>query len=172
MNIKRPSMNYDVEKTNLIQISKHLELMKIPFIFQDIGEIPEEKFPAIACTYRHNQIDFDVIIYSIGDWINVKALIMDLHQYSSDIALQTYETCLNLNFELPETTFSAFNQRLYVEMDCLVEVDHETFQSEFQSIAEGINQFMERMYKKHNLQLINTKGQSGVEIRIKNPIKI
>jgi hypothetical protein len=151
-------MPYEIEKQNLDIIAGHLEKMNVPFALQDIGE-GDTKFPALACTYRSADIDFDVIIYTINEWIHVKTLVVETGEMDVEKAFQLYEIALNLNYQLPETTFSAYNRKLYVEMDCLVNVPFEDFQSEFNSIAEGINAFVIEAKKIPGINLISTKNK-------------
>jgi hypothetical protein len=158
-------MNYEEEKVNLESIANYLDKMGIPFVFQDIGEKENEKFPGIACTYRYNNSDFDVIVFSVGNWIHVKALVLDTKEYPSELVRQLYEIALNLNYELPETTFSAFNQKVYIEIDCLVNVAFDDFEGEFKSIAEGLNNYLERIEKIEGIKIYSTKGKTSADIR-------
>src|SRR6056297_1280993 len=126
-------MGYQEERKNLEKFSTHLEKMGVPFNFKDIGK-EEEVFPAIICTYRHEEIDFDVIIYNIANWIHVKCLVLDVKGFPSQVSLSIFKLALKLNYDLPETTFSLYKNKLYLEIDCLIDIDYDDFLEEFNSI--------------------------------------
>jgi len=123
-------MVYLDERKNLEKIAEHLDEMQVPYSFKEIGNNENDTFPAIICTYRYSNLDFDVVIYNITEWIHVKALIMNASNFSSKALLTIYELCLELNYDLPEVTFSASEKNIYIEVDCLVDVDFDDFKAE------------------------------------------
>ena len=156
-------MGYIEERKNLGEISQILEKMGVPHKFEDIGGDRNEVFPAIICIYRCNNLDFDVIIYNIGQWIHVKCLIMNLEQIRSEILLSIYEIALELNYDLPEVTFSSHKNQLYIEVDCFVFTSLEDFKGEFLSIGDGIEAFITIMDKQREIALKSTVGQIRTE---------
>jgi hypothetical protein len=150
------------EQEALFGISQFLERMKIPAILQKIGNENGETFPALTCNYRIDKVDFSVIIYNVGSWINVKCLVMETKGMSIEDRAKIFELALTLNYELPETTFSAYQGNLYIEIDCLVDVDYDDFKSEFNSIADGLNAFVEMLQTEKNIKLTSTKWKDIV----------
>ena len=150
--------NYIEERKNLGKIAEYLDQMKIPYQFQDIGDKDKEIFPAITCVYRCD-VDFDVILYNLGNWVHVKALLLNTSLLPSQTVLTIYEICLGLNYDLPECTFSLFKNNLYIEIDCLVGVPYNDFKAEFQSIGAGIETFLNVIKNQdEEISIKSTKG--------------
>ena len=151
-------MGYQEEKNRLEVFSRHLSKMGIPYKFKDIGN-ESEIFPAIVCTYKHGELDFDVVIYNIADWIHVKCLVLETIGLPSQIQLSIFKLALSLNYDLPETTFSLYNDNLYIELDCLNDVDYDDFVEEFNSIPTGLNIFLKTIKKEESeIEISSTKG--------------
>ena len=151
--------HYLEERNHLGNISEHLQKMEVPFEFKDIGETSGDIFPAIICTYRCNALDFDVILYNIANWIHVKCMVMNLADFAQDNLLAIFGIALELNYDLPEVTFSQHGQKLYIEVDCLVGIKFEDFVEEFNSIGEGIDQLMNILNKQKEINIESTSGQ-------------
>ncbi|MHA1521552.1 MAG: hypothetical protein ACTSRK_15330 [Promethearchaeota archaeon] len=152
-------MPYIDERNHLGNISEHLTKMEVPFEFKDIGESPGDIFPAVICTYRCNSLDFDVILYNIGKWINVKCMVMNLAAFTDDALQAIFSIALELNYDLPEVTFSKHSQRLYIEVDCLVGIKYDDFAEEFNSIGDGIDMLINVLNKQKEINLESTSGQ-------------
>ncbi|MHA1776950.1 MAG: hypothetical protein DRO88_09505 [Promethearchaeia archaeon] len=154
-------MGYLEEKENLEKISKHLDRLGIPYKHQDLGKDSEIVFPALLCTYRfENKHNFDVIIYSIGKWINIKCLVLKKNRIEPNFQTGIYELCLQLNYDLPEVTFSTNKGDIYIEMDALVESSFEDFTEEFKSIPLGIGQLIEIIQKNYGIEIVDTEGEA------------
>ncbi len=151
-------MSYVIERKNIGKIAQHLDQINIPYRFQDIGDQENSIFPAIICTFRVENLEFDVIIYNLSQWIHVKTLVMETSNLSSEALLAIYELCLELNYDLSEVTFSSNQKSIYIEVDCLVTVDFDDFKAEFLSIGEGIEIFIERIKNRQNISIKSTKG--------------
>ncbi|WP_371803475.1 hypothetical protein [Candidatus Lokiarchaeum ossiferum] len=151
-------MSYISERNNIGKIALHLDQINIPYRFQDIGDQEDKIFPALICTFRVENLEFDVIIYNLNKWIHIKTLVMDTADLSSDILLKVYELCLELNYDLPEVTFSAFQKNIFIEVDCLVDVDFDDFKAEFLSIGDGIEAFISTIKQRQNISIQSTKG--------------
>lgn len=152
-------MGYLEERNHLGAVAEHLAKMQVPYQFKDIGDQEGDIFPAIVCTYRCNNLEFDVILYNIKKWIHVKCMILDLIPFSSEELLSLYEIVLGLNYELPEVTFSLHNKKLYLEIDCLIGIDFDDFEGEFNSIGEGIDSLMSFLLKVSDISLKGTLGR-------------
>lgn len=167
-------MGYIEERKNLGKLAEYLDRMNVPYGFHDIGNAEQEIFPAIICTYRCADIDFDVILYNIGRWLHVKCLIMNLDtsKLTSSVTMTIYEIVLELNYDLPECTFSLFKNNLYIEIDCLTSIGFEDFQAEFHSIGEGIENFINIVKKQDKeIPIKSTKGQVQIK-STKGQVKI
>ena len=152
-------MGYIEERKNLGRIAEYLEKMNVPYEFQDIGDKDKEIFPAIICIFRCGDLDFDVILYNLGNWIHVKALLLNTSLYPSQTVLSIYEISLGLNYDLPECTFSLFKNNLYIEIDCLIGIPFNDFKAEFISIGNGIETFLNVIKKqKEDISIKSTKG--------------
>lgn len=152
-------MGYLEEQQHLTKIQTYLDQMGIPYKLQDIGDKQGEQFPALICTYRSHDLDFDVIIYNLGHWIHVKCLVMNTINLTAQTRLNIYELCLELNYDLPECTFSLYKHNIFIEVDCLNDVDFDDFSAEFHSIGDGIEAFIEHLVKDHQVEITSTKGQ-------------
>ena len=152
-------MGYVEERKNLGNIAEYLDQMKIPYEFQDIGDKDKEIFPAVICVYRCRDLDFDVILYNLGKWVHVKALLLNTALFPSQTILTIYEISLGLNYDLPECTFSLFKNNLYIEIDCLVGVAFNDFKAEFESIGNGIEAFLNVIKnQEEEISIKSTKG--------------
>ena len=152
-------MGYIEEQENLTKITNYLDQMGVPYKMQDIGDKQGEKFPALICTYRSHELDFDVIIYNLGHWIHVKCMVMNVINLSAQTKLEIFELCLELNYDLPECTFSTYKKNIFIEIDCLKDIDFDDFSAEFQSIGDGIEAFVENVTKDSEIKITGTKGQ-------------
>ncbi|MHA1584655.1 MAG: hypothetical protein ACTSVU_02125 [Promethearchaeota archaeon] len=151
-------MEYNDERQNLGEITIYLDSMEIPYKFQDFSENGDERFPALLCTYRCQNMDFEVMIYNVGRWIHVKAMVMSAHTLKSKTKLDIYQLCLELNYDLPECTFSSHKDIIYIEIDCLKDVDSDDFIGEFQSIGDGIDAFVTRVNDVHKISIQKPKN--------------
>jgi len=134
--------NYSKAKEELNVVGIYLKKMDVPYDLIDMIDEEGEKSPAIVTTYQHKDYEFEVTIRHHGDWINVYCFILDTSGLDNDVERVLYKTCLELNYLLPEVTFSAHKDDLYIEADMLVGVPFKDFEAEFNSIALGINQFV------------------------------
>lgn len=158
-------MGYAEEQANLNKISKYLDKMGIPYKNQDLGSESKSKFPALLCTYRfENKHNFDVIVYSIGEWINIKCLVLRRKKIPSHFLTDIYELCLQLNYDLPEVTFSANKGDIFIEMDALAESSFEDFAEEFKSIPVGITHFVEKVQELYGITIEDTNGKAHLGI--------
>lgn len=165
-------MGYQEEKQILAKIVQFLDRMGVPYKFQDIGEKDKEIFPAVVCTFRYqNSIDFDVIVYTIGKWIHVKCLVLKTDDLKLQMRAQLYELSLQLNYDLPEVTFSANNGDIYIEMDALIDTTFEDFASEFNSISEGIGVFIQSVREDLKIEIVSTKGHEHKGVRRKRSFR-
>lgn len=151
-------MSYIIERKNIGKIAQHLDQINIPYRFQDIGDHEDVIFPAIICTFRVENLEFDVIIYCLNKWIHVKTLVMETSDLSQDVLLKIYELCLELNYDLPEVTFSVFQKNIFIEVDSLIDVDFDDFKAEFLSIGDGIEVFISTIKRRQNISVKSTKG--------------
>lgn len=156
-------MGYLEEQQHLKKIQDYLDQMSVPYKLHDIGDKQGEKFPALICTYRSHELDFDVIIYNLGHWIHVKCMVMNTINLSAQTRLPIFELCLELNYDLPECTFSAYKKNIFIEIDCLQDVDFDDFSAEFHSIGDGIEAFIENISDFHQVEIKSTKGQLSQE---------
>ncbi|MHA1611566.1 MAG: hypothetical protein ACTSYU_05900 [Promethearchaeota archaeon] len=152
-------MVYDEEKQILNSVSEYLAKMGVPYKNQDIGGQTKDKFPVLICTYRYQgEYNFDVIIYNVGKWLHVKCLVLKSSSLKPENREKTYELALQLNYDLPEVTFSANKGDIYIEMDALVGISYDNFAGEFASISEGIGAFIQKIQKECSIQFTNTIG--------------
>jgi len=151
-------MGYIEERNHLNLISDYLDRIGIPYRIKDIADGEETVFPALICTYQCQGLDFDVILYNLNRWIHTKCMLMDTANLNSDILLSLYKLCLDLNYSLPEATFSSFEANIFIEIDCLVSVSYEDFKAEFNSIGVGIEAFINSVKENQEISLTSTKG--------------
>lgn len=153
-------MGYFEERTNLNSIAIYLERIGVPYRLKDIADSEGTVFPALICTYQCQNLDFDVILYNLNKWVHVKCMIMNTTTLNLDpkILLSLYKLCLDLNYSLPESTFSTFKDDIFIEIDCLVNVSFEDFKAEFTSIGEGIEAFIQAVNRDKEITVKSTKG--------------
>lgn len=151
-------MGYIDERNHLNSISNYLDRIGIPYRMNDIADNEETVFPALICTYQCQGLDFDVILYNLNRWIHTKCMLMNTSNLNSETLLSLYKLCLDLNYSLPEATFSSFKADIFIEIDCLVSVSYEDFKAEFNSIGEGIEAFINSAKKNQEISLTSTKG--------------
>ena len=161
-------MGYIQERKNLDQISTYLERIGVPYRLKEVADRDGTVFPALICTYQCQNLDFDVILYNISRWVHVKCLLMNTTNLNSENRLSLYKLCLDLNYSLPESTFSTFKDDIFIEIDCLVTVSFEDFNAEFNSIGVGIEAFINSVKTNQEISLTSTKGmvKDGTHSRI------
>ena len=151
--------SYEEQKKNLEPISEYLKKAKISHEFIDITLGEGEKMPAILTDYTYKEFTFDVLMLNAENWIMVQCMILDTTQIPDDVIRDVYELCLELNFDLPETTFSVHNKQIFSEADMTVDVSYDDFINvELNSIAIGIDAFIDTVTAA-NVEVKDTKGQ-------------
>ena len=150
------------EKENLAQTGKYLEQLGIAYGVKNVLNEEGGMFPCIFTTYQYKGYTFDLTIQNIGDWIIMKCLILDLSTFSDEQVLSLYELGLDLNYILPETTFSAHKRKLYVEADMVLGASFEDFKDNLNSIAVGIDVFTDEL-DPGQAELKNTEGKADRE---------
>ncbi|HUY00430.1 MAG TPA: hypothetical protein VMV49_12790 [Candidatus Deferrimicrobium sp.] len=138
-------VNYEREKVNLGKISKFLEKMRINHQFQDIKNGDNETVPIIDAVFQYEDLKFRLKIRNLEDWIVTKCLIMDFSDFPADKVLTLFRLGLELNYILPETTFSVFDNEFYIESDMPLHGKFEDFQIEWHSITIGLDRFLAAM---------------------------
>ena len=151
-------MSYDQEKRNLTEVGTYLEKMDIPHDLVDIEDSEGKRNPAIVTNYKCRDYQFEVTIRNNEDWINVYCFVLDTSELDDDALLSIYKACLELNFRLPEVTFSAWEDSIYIEADMLVGVPFKDFAAEFNSIALGIDHFVD-LLKPREVTISDTWGR-------------
>jgi len=141
-------VNYEQEKQNLEVAAKHLDKLKVKYEFVDLETAEGDKFPAIISTYDYKKMTFDLHIVNNDDWLCVKCLILDTSELDPELACAVYRVAMELNFELPETTFSANDGFLFIEADMKVGINFEDFKQEWDSLNEGLDQVVEDLGSK------------------------
>ncbi len=156
-------VNYEEEKKNLENIAKHLKTLKLDYEFVDLETSEGEKFPAIFTTYAYKGYQFEMHIICNDDWVCAKCFILDTKKLEDpELTNAIYEFVLSLNFELPETTFSAYDGELYLEADMNAEVDFDEFKREWDSIGSGLDIIVEEFAPKE-VGLTSTTGEEEEE---------
>jgi len=87
-------------------------------------------------------------ILSNDDWICLKVLLLDTEEINPELKCNLYQSCLELNFELPETTFSLNDERIYIEADLPVGLTFKNFKLELDALNEGIETFSQEVAPK------------------------
>jgi hypothetical protein len=164
-------MVYEEEKDNLSLIAHYLTQMEIPYEFKDIDDGEEGVFPAIFSTYTYKDLEFEVIVHNLEKWILIKCLVLDTENLSMPMIFKLYKKALELNYDLAEVTFSSYQGNIYIEMDALVGVDFDDFAGEFESIAEGIDHFVDFVQNQKDIVLSSTKGKAIIKSRRKGSNK-
>ncbi len=152
---------YEDEKANLEKISAHLAKAGIKHDWIDLGS--EEKFPAIYTNYTYKGWTFDVLILNHDDWISAKCMIMDTEGFDLPLKCTIYELVLGMNFQLPETTFSADAGQIFIEADMKTNVTYDDFMNvELNSIAIGIDAIVDEL-DAAKAPISSTEGQLKTE---------
>ncbi|HUX98747.1 MAG TPA: hypothetical protein VMV49_04280 [Candidatus Deferrimicrobium sp.] len=161
--------SYETEKENLKKIAQYLEKEKVSYKWEDLSFYSGEKWPAIKTTYiykdtkhTHKDYGFDLLIGNSEDWFEMKCLVLKTDQLTKDLRYDIYEWCLSLNFELWETTFSAFFEQIFVESDMPLNISYEDFKYELQALKKGIDLFIELVIQKA-CELSDTAGKLDVK---------
>ena len=132
-------------------IENHLKQLKISYKIKD---------DQILINYKFHTINYSIkIFYTFmkTPFICIKTRIADLEKLSQSEKLLLLETALQINYDYPEITFSKNNHELFLEIDCLPDIDFDDFKAEFYSIPQGIkllNDYLMTVPKKFRRQLI------------------
>jgi hypothetical protein len=164
-------MGYSEERKNLEKISSFLSQMGVPSQIKDVDDGEGGAFPVILCAYRYNNLDFDVVIQNIGKWIHTKCLVVDIEGLSTPILFHLYKTCLEINYTLPEVTYSSYKGNIYIECDSIVDTNFDDFEAEFNSIPDGIEALMDLVNKENKFTFQSTKGKAEIHQRKKESQK-
>jgi len=151
------------QKENLQKIADYLKKAKIIFKWTEIPSEEGESMPALLTSYSYKGYKFDVLILSVATWVMVQCYILDTKPIEEEIVPKLYELCLELNFNLPETTFSLYNGQIFVEADMPVTVSYNDFLNvEMKSIGAGIDAFLDELGIE-NVKVEDTKGKIKIE---------
>ena len=121
-------------------------------------------FPRFSVVINIQNLEFEVIIHNIEKWVLIKCMVLDTSDLSMPLTFKLFKKALELNYDLPEVTFSSYQGNLYIEMDCLVGVDFDDFAGEFESISDGIEHFIDFVHQQKNVILTSTKGKAQIQI--------
>ncbi len=131
----------------LAKVAEFLDKMGIPYTKDKLGG--EDKPPVLLTAYRTRGKEFLVVVMADEKWIRIKARVLNLSEAEdlkkdSELIMKIYHLALVGNFYLDEVTFSADKDgNLYVEADMLSTVSFDTFKEEFNSLAVGIDYFLD-----------------------------
>ncbi len=142
-------VSYEVQKKNLTHITHHFDKMKGSYEIVDLRSPEGEKVPAVFTNYSYWDYTFDMLFLNNIDsnWINLKCMILDTTGLDKDTIFSIYELCLNLNFQLAETTFSLQAGQIFVEADMSIDVSFSDFKSELTALSKGIDAFVDKFDK-------------------------
>ena len=136
-------VDYKKEVKHLEAIGEYLDKLDMKFDLKDAVDANNEKFPIILSTHKHKNINFAMHILSNDDWICIKVLLLDAENINPELRCSVYESCLELNFELPETTFSVNDGSIYIEADMPSGLSLGDFKLELEALKAGIDIFAE-----------------------------
>ncbi|MHA1271764.1 MAG: hypothetical protein ACTSPY_18400 [Candidatus Helarchaeota archaeon] len=141
--------NYDKEKSQLKTIANHLNKMNIPFDYVDL-KFGENVRPIIVFNKNYGNIYFDVVVVaqsheSVDDWLTVRCLLYDFSELKINQINSIFKLCLELNYYIPETTFSVNNNLIFIENDMPLDISHENFEFEILGFDVGIQNFISGM---------------------------
>ncbi len=136
-------VDYKKEVKNLEAIGEYLDKLDMDFDLKDAIDENSEKFPIILSTYKHKNLRFAMHILSNDDWICMKVLLLDAENIDTEFRCSIYQECLELNFELPETTFSVNDGAIYIEADMPAGFSLGDFKLELEALRAGIDIFAE-----------------------------
>jgi hypothetical protein len=163
-------VDYKKEVKNLEAIGEYLDKLDMDFDLKDAVDENNEKFPIILSTYKHKNINFAMHILSIDDWICMKVLLLDAENIKSELRCSIYQSCLELNFELPETTFSVNDGAIYIEADMPSGFSLGDFKLELEALKAGIDIFAEEAAPKTG-KLKSTTEEAPAETTKKKSTK-
>ncbi|HUX98238.1 MAG TPA: hypothetical protein VMV49_01675 [Candidatus Deferrimicrobium sp.] len=131
------------EKKDLEKIAKLLEKINMEFTFFDLKYAQDEVHPAIHTSYKAEGKEFDVIIRSysqkdLGKWINMRCFVFNTSELDTETANKVFKLCLQLNYFLPETTFSWFDEKIFIESDMPIDVSLDDFKFELKGLSLGL----------------------------------
>jgi hypothetical protein len=151
-------ISYETQKKNLAQITRHFDKMKGNYEVLDLRTPEGEKVPAIFTNYSYWDYTFDMLFLNNMDsnWINLKCMILDTEGLDKDSIFEIYELCLNLNYQLAETTFSVESGHIFVEADMPLDISYSDFKVELQQLSKGIDAFVDKFDKD---KLLDTTGK-------------
>ncbi|MHA1271790.1 MAG: hypothetical protein ACTSPY_18530 [Candidatus Helarchaeota archaeon] len=153
--------NYDKEKSQLTTIANHLNKMNIPFDFRDFrfGDIVK---PTIRFTAEYNNFDFDIVIsamsYESREWLSLRCIVYNFSKLKIEQINNIFELCLEINFYIPETTFSVNGDLIFIENDMPINISIGDFEFELTGFDVGIQNFLDHM-KDLGFKVEGTKEQ-------------
>ncbi|MHA1651175.1 MAG: hypothetical protein ACTSYB_13355 [Candidatus Helarchaeota archaeon] len=139
-------VDYQKEKQNLEKIAEYFDKMNISYDFTDEFTDSNEKFPLLITIYTYRNLHFGLHVINNDDWICAKAMVLDTAMLDPSVIHEIYQICLELNFQLPETTYSANEGQIFVEADMPVGVSFEDFKREIMSIGRGIDILIDALF--------------------------
>ena len=133
-------------------------LKKMDLIFTEFAEDPYPGEIAFSVPWDIENIRYEILIVLNRDWIQAKAHVFAASEYPEADQYKIYKACLVANFHLPETTFSADEEKgdIWIETDVPAETDHDHFSLGLYSIPVGIEYFVNEIYPKLKLSTPGT----------------
>ncbi len=134
--------NYKKEKKNLSKIANYLKKLNINYEFEEYKTSQGEDVPIIHMCFEYKDYKFDLLIRNMIDWIVSKCYLLDLSKLSDEKLLNIFRMGLELNYLLPETTFSVYKNYFFVESDMPINGSFLDFKIELYSILAGLTCFL------------------------------
>ena len=157
--------NYNKEKSQIKIIAGFLDKLNEPYDYYDLDYGNGVIKPVLILTTEYNGINFDVIASAQSakgfekDWLTIRCFIYDFSKLKINKANELFKLCLELNYIIPETTFSVFQNRLFLEADMPLDINMDKFDFELAGFDIGLQNLFLRI-KDIGVKIDHTKGLS------------
>ncbi|MHA1270265.1 MAG: hypothetical protein ACTSPY_10800 [Candidatus Helarchaeota archaeon] len=154
--------NYDKEKDQLKLIAKYFSKSGLDFKWVDFDFGHGFVKPVIVSSNQYQDVPLDIVASAqsaegVDDWLTLRVFLCKVDNLDKDKLLDLLKLCLQLNFEIPETTFSMKGNMIFLEADMPTNISEKDFQFELDGMDFGIPLLFNGM-KKLGLSINPTKG--------------
>jgi hypothetical protein len=145
--------DYETQKKNLEVFTTFLEFYSIQYTLVDEKLDTGQKYPVLKFVYRIEGMDYDVKLVAFFDWATARCYLFDTKTVNEKMACTIFQKCLELNYLLPNTTFSMYNRKIFSEVDMELTASPKEFEFEMNGLTYGIEDFT-KFLKSQNLKTV------------------
>jgi len=138
------------DKNKLKRMESILQKIDIPYEYIEFNTGGGNFKPALVINGVFQEITFNVFITikkieGLNEWFLIRCLVYDVSKLDVKKVNEVLKLCLSLNYLIPETTFSLYENSIFIEAEMPLDIDVERFNFEIIGIELGLANFLKKM---------------------------